>query len=83
MLTIPGSLPQNGYFVVNRRESIDVINQYFNVWNFVITDQIFDQGRTFNNEYDYLTNDAYYSYESTFGGTIYESGSEISIAPAG
>lgn len=83
MLTIPGSLPQNGYFVVNRRESIEVINQYFNVWNFVITDQIFDQGRTFNNEYDYLTNDAYYSYESTFGGTIYESGSEISIAPAG
>ena len=83
MLTIPGSLPQNGYFVINRRESIDVINQYFNVWNFVITDQIFDQGRTFNNEYDYLTNDAYYSYESTFGGNVYESGSEISIAPAG
>lgn len=83
MLTIPGSLPQNGYFVVNRLDAISVINQYFNVWNFTITDQLFDQYRTFNNEYDYLTNDAYYSTESTFGGNIYSSGSEISIAPAG
>ncbi len=83
MLTIPGSLPQNGYFVVNRQDAVSVINQYFNVWNFTITDQLFDQYRTFNNEYDYLTNDAYYSTESTFGGNIYSSGSEISIAPAG
>lgn len=83
MLTIPGSLPQNGYFVVNRQDAVSVINQYFNVWNFTITDQLFDQYRTFNNEYDYLTNDAYYSTESTFGGNIYTSGSEISVAPAG
>lgn len=83
MLTIPGSLPQNGFFVINKREAIDVVNTYFNVWNFKITDQIFDPNNTFNNPYDYLTNDAYYSYESTFGGNIYSSGSEISIAPAG
>ena len=83
MLTIPGSLPQNGYFVINRQDAVSAINQYFNVWNFTITDQLFDQYRTFNNEYDYLTNDAYYSTESTFGGNVYTSGSEISVAPAG
>lgn len=44
------------YYVINRRGTLDIINKYFNIYDFDITDSIFDKNRIFSGQYaTYLT----------------------------
>ena len=82
MMTIPGSLPPGDYFVVNKAGALDVINMYFNAYDSKITDYMFDPTPTFNDPYDYATNEAYNMPASEAGfGEIYTSGDQIYIEP--
>lgn len=46
MTTIPGNVPQSHY-VINRKATIAIINEYFNIYNTQITDAIFDRNAVF------------------------------------
>ena len=79
MLTIPGSLPANGYFVINKAGTIHVVNTYFNAYSAEITDYMFDQNRIFDEysgAYDAPMENAQY-------GQIFTSEKDIYIIPAG
>jgi anionic cell wall polymer biosynthesis LytR-Cps2A-Psr (LCP) family protein len=80
MMTLPGTATwvwngkQNAsYYVMNRPETLKYINEYFNIYNTDISDDIFDKNFVFTNEQDndvyqiYLGN-ADYVIESKFSG---------------
>ncbi len=46
MTTIPGNMAGNHY-VINREATLDVINQYFNIYTKQISDSIFDRNKLF------------------------------------
>lgn len=46
MITIPGNVPQSHY-VINRKATLAIINEYFNIYNTEITDAIFDRNNIF------------------------------------
>ncbi|MBE6569529.1 MAG: LytR family transcriptional regulator [Ruminococcaceae bacterium] len=46
MTTIPGNLTAS-YYVINRAATLDIINEYFNIYNTEITDDIFDRNHFF------------------------------------
>ena len=48
MTTIPGNMAGN-FYVVNREATLNVINQYFNIYYAEITDSIFDRNKLFCN----------------------------------
>ena len=67
-MSAPGASPvppENGgwYFVINRKGTLQLINQHFNIYDFEITDSIFDTKKLFSgNKYaTYLT--PYYNAE--------------------
>ncbi len=83
MMTIPGSLPNGVHYVINKQSAASMVNEYFNLFNYQITPQIFDHKKIFTNEYDYAINTAYNAPEGSFGGNVYQSGEDIYIPPAG
>ena len=46
MTTIPGNVPQSHY-VINRKATLAIINEYFNIYNTEIDDAIFDRNGVF------------------------------------
>lgn len=83
MMTIPGSLPQNGFFVINREGALAAVNAYFNAYDNKITNYMFDPTPTFNNPYDYATNNAYNLPAADAGfGDVYTSDKDIYITPS-
>ncbi|MDD7773679.1 MAG: LCP family protein [Eubacteriales bacterium] len=46
MTTIPGNVPQSHY-VINRKATLAIINEYFNIYNTEIGDAIFDRNGVF------------------------------------
>ena len=70
MMTVPGDYA-GGSYVINRAATLDVINEYFNIYNTKITDSIFDKSRVFTNtESDaihtaYMADKAAYIYDFT------------------
>ncbi len=70
MLTIPGDYA-GGSYVINREATLQVINDFFNIYTEDITDSIFDKSRVFTNtESDaiheaYMADKAAYLYEYT------------------
>ena len=70
MMTVPGDYA-GGSYVINRAATLQVINDYFNVYNTDISDAIFDKSRVFTNtESDaihtaYMADKAAYLYEYT------------------
>lgn len=80
MLMIPGNYI--GYYVINRAATLEVINQYFNIYEKEITDSIFDRDSTFNLYSDPVINEYYYAdSDYLYDGNVYngESVSEESI----
>ncbi len=63
MTTIPGNVPQSHY-VINRKATLSIINEYFNIYNTEITDAIFDRNGVFCPASTAGTN-AYYADEDT------------------
>ena len=67
-MSAPGAAPTppancGWYFVINRKGTLNLINEHFNIYNFEITDSIFDANKIFSgNKYaTYLT--PYYNAE--------------------
>ena len=77
MMNIPG-YPVNAdgasYYVVYRKEMLEIINSYFNVYNKDITDALFDQDKLFTKESNSLINSVYTSKD---GGYTVNSGDKI------
>lgn len=46
MTTIPGNISGN-YYVINRAATLEIVNEYFNIYNTEITDSIFDRNLFF------------------------------------
>lgn len=70
MLTVPGDYA-GGSYVINREATLQVINDFFNIYTEDITDSIFDKSRVFTNtESDaiheaYMADKAAYLYDYT------------------
>lgn len=50
MMTLPGEAIYSGgvsYYVINRKNTLEIINEYFNVYNTDITDEMFDRDLLF------------------------------------
>ncbi len=79
MTTIPGNAEYgaNGhsYYIINRAATLDVINQYFNIYKTQITDSIFDRNHAFCIN-DSVVQKYYYADAETVMDGIY-SGQEI------
>ncbi len=75
MTTIPGNVPQSHY-VINRKATIAIINEYFNIYNTEITDAIFDRNGVFCPASTAGIN-AYYASEDTTLDEMYN-GQDIS-----
>lgn len=70
MMTLPGDVA-GAYYVINRSATLDIINQYFNIYNKDITDSIFDRNYTFCfTDLQYIC-DVYFSGSSTGYGEVY------------
>lgn len=70
MMTLPGDVA-GAYYVINRSATLDIINQYFNIYNKEITDSIFDRNHTFCfTDLQYIC-DVYFSDMSTGYGKVY------------
>lgn len=73
MLTIPGNMVGVNYYVINRAATLEVINQYFNIYENEITDSIFDRNGTFNLSSDPWINDYYWDGSAAFyDSTVYD-----------
>lgn len=84
MMTVPGyPVNSNGasYYVVYRKDVLEIINGYFNVYNKDLTDELFDQDKLFTKESDtrinaiYMSKDGEYTINS--GDKIDQSGIDI------
>ena len=75
MTTIPGNLT-GSYYVINRAATLEVINEYFNIYNTEITDSIFDRNRFFCLDDQTLLN-YYYADSETVLDEMYN-GQDIS-----
>ena len=88
MMTVPGyPVNANGasYYVVYRKEVLEVINGYFNVYDRDITDALFDQDKLFTKEGDTSINAIYTSKDGSYtvnsGENIDQSGIDIPRVP--
>ena len=74
MLTIPGNAVYDSkghsYYVINRAATLDVINQYYNIYDTEIADSIFDRNTTFCLD-DYLLEPYYYADAETVMDEMY------------
>lgn len=52
MMTLPGEAPNNAHYVMRRVDVLGVINEYFNVYDKPITDEMFDSNRNFTDADD-------------------------------
>lgn len=84
MMNIPGyPVNSNGasYYVVYRKDMLEIINSYFNVYNRDITDALFDQDKLFTKESDSKINGIYTSKDGSYtinsGDKIDEGGIDI------
>ncbi len=84
MMTVPGyPVNSNGasYYVVYRKDALEIINGYFNVYDRDITDALFDQDKLFTKESDTRINAIYTSKDGSYtvnsGDKIDESGIDI------
>lgn len=70
MMTLPGDVA-GAYYVINRAGAIEVINEYFNIYNKDITDSIFDRDYTFCfTNLQYIC-DVYFTNNETGYGEVY------------
>lgn len=70
MMTLPGDVA-GAYYVINRSAAIDVINDYFNIYNKDISDSIFDRNYTFCfTDLQYICN-VYFAETKTGYGDVY------------
>ncbi len=73
MMTMPGeSIREYGsyglwYYVAHRNELIEIINTYFNMYTFEITDDFFDADRKLNDDSNSYFNEIYYAELSEDG----------------
>ncbi len=78
MMTLPGTdcRASSGawYYIMNRADTLDVINNYFNVYNLPVTDDMFDPTCAFTNEDSTAFSKIYYA-EST--GAVVETADKI------
>lgn len=60
------------YFVINRKGTLDLINKHFNIYDFKITDAIFDKNRIFTSTYAAAYLNPYYiaDPEYVIGGDV-------------
>lgn len=90
MLTLPGAPVTSAnsgasFYVMNREAVIETVNQYYNIYDFEITDSIFDPDRDFCNTTDVGMESAYYAaaeeaMEETYNGQeISENGIAIPL----
>lgn len=71
MMTLPGDLSSDGYFVMNRADTLKAVNEYFNVYEKDIADNIFDRSYTFcYTGLQYLC-DLYFAGSATYFGEVY------------
>ncbi len=70
MMTLPGDLSSDGYFVMNRADTLKAINEYFNIYEKEIEDNIFDRSYTFcYTGLQYLC-DLYFAGSATYFGEV-------------
>ena len=75
MLTISGSGYYDGY-ILNRKDAIATVNRFYNIYDFAVTDSIFDSGKVFYNEDDpgmcelYFADNGQISFEYIAGDLI-------------
>ena len=73
MMSMPCS--SSGYNVVmNRAGMLEIISNYFNVYDTPIADSIFDKNATFYTTADQDVVNAYYSDSPVYGGKEYDAG---------
>ena len=70
MMTLPGDLSSDGYFVMNRADTLKAVNEYFNIYEKEITNSIFDPRYTFcYTNLQYLC-DLYFAGSATYFGEV-------------
>ena len=70
MMTLPGDLSSDGYFVMNRADTLKAVNEYFNVYEKDIENNIFDRSYTFcYTGLQYLC-DLYFAGAATYFGEV-------------
>jgi len=70
MMTLPGDLSSDGYFVMNRADTLKAVNEYFNIYEKNIEDNIFDRSYTFcYTGLQYLC-DLYFAGSATYFGEV-------------
>ena len=65
MMTVPGDYA-GGSYVINRAATLQVINDYFNIYNTDISDAIFDKSRVFTNTESNAIHKAYTADKAAF-----------------
>lgn len=71
MVTLPGNV-SGAYYIMNRKATLAIINEYFNIYNKEITDSIFDRNLLFcMPEYQYISN-VYYADEEDSLSQIFD-----------
>lgn len=65
MMTVPGDYA-GGSYVINRAATLQVINDYFNIYNTDISDAIFDKSRVFTNTESDAIHKAYTADKAAF-----------------
>ena len=74
MMTLPGDLSSDGYFVMNRADTLKAVNEYFNIYEKAIEDNIFDRSYTFcYTGLQYLC-DLYFAGSATYFGEVVNAG---------
>jgi len=70
MMTLPGDLSSDGYFVMNRADTLNAVNEYFNIYEKDISNSIFDPRYTFcYTGLQYLC-DLYFAESATYFGDV-------------
>lgn len=65
MMTVPGDYA-GGSYVINRAATLQIINDYFNIYNTDISDAIFDKSRVFTNTESDAIHKAYMADKAAF-----------------
>ena len=70
MMTLPGDPSSDGYFVLNRADTLKAVNEYFNIYETEISNSIFDPRYTFcYTNLQYLC-DLYFAGSATYFGEV-------------
>jgi len=71
MLSLPINATNGGQVVMVKSLTVDIMNEYFNVYDGKITPEIFDKDRIFVTDYDYSILNGYNADTAVFGGKEY------------